>query len=348
MEQTTSRMQTHRIHFLIGGPLLILIIILAVYWFNRGLISTDDAYVKAANASINSNVPGQVAVIYVHDNQIVKRDDPLFRLDRRPYQLAVARAKAELNNARLNTHALKTAYQERIAEVNEAQDRVIYEQQEFQRQQKMAASGLASAMQLNKAKNAFNSAQQQLIAKQQQQANVLAQLNNNAQVASNQLPSVQAALANFHQALLNLSYTEIKAPMDGIVTKVENLQVGDYVPAGAPVFALISNHDVWVEANFKETQLSNMHSGQVATMTIDAFPGKKWTGHVVSQSPGVGSTFSLLPPENATGNWVKITQRLPVRIAIDDSNGTELASGLSVNVTVDTRSNAKQPNAEHP
>ncbi|MES2204270.1 MAG: HlyD family secretion protein [Pseudomonadota bacterium] len=336
MENPPSKMQKYRRHLLIAGPMLIVLILLIFYLLNRGLVSTDDAYVKAANASINANVSGQVAVIYVHDNQMVKRGDSLFRLDARPYQLAVAHAKAELNNARLNIRALKTAYQAKIAETNQAQEFVTYQQEEFQRQQKMAKAGLASAMQLNKAKNAFNSAKQQLIAKQQQQANILAQLNNNAEIKANQLPSVQAALTNFHQALLNLSYTEIKAPMDGIVAKVESLQLGDYVQAGAPIFALISNSDVWVEANFKETQLSDMRPGQSATLMIDAFPHKKWSGHIVSLSPAVGTSFSLLPAENATGNWVKITQRLPVRISIDDKDHAELASGLSATVTVDT------------
>ena len=338
MDKISTWMQQHRKHLLIGGPVLLLLVFLVVYLLNRNSVSTDDSYVRAGNAAINANVAGQVSMIAVHDNQIVKQGDVLFRLDQRPYKLAVAKAKAELANAYLSVQALKTVYQEKTAEVQAAQDTLTYEREELARQTKMTASGLSSQMELNKITNAFNNATQQLIAAQQQQANVLAQLNNNAEIPAENLPIIHIALANLHQALLNLSYTVIKAPMDGIVTKVENLQKGDYVQTGMPVFALISNKDIWIEANFKETQMTNLKPGQKAAIHIDAYPNKKWIGHIVSQSPGTGSSFALLPPENATGNWVKIVQRLPLRIAIDNLDNTELASGLSATVTVDTAS----------
>lgn len=338
MDKISLWMQQHRRSLFIGGPVLLFIVIAIFYLLNRHSISTDDAYIKAANASINANVAGQVSNIYVHDNQMVKQGDVLFSLDQRPYKLAVSKAKAELANAYLSIQALKTVYKEKAAEVQAAQDTLCYEKEELARQTKMTASGLSSQMELNKVTNAFNNATQHLIAAQQQQANILAQLNGDPEISAENLPIIHIALANLHQALLNLSYTIIKAPIDGVVTKVENLQKGDYVQTGAPVFALISDTDIWAEANFKETQLTDLKSGQKASIQIDAYPNKKWTGHLVSQSPGTGSSFALLPPENATGNWVKIVQRVPVRIAIDNLNGMELASGLSATVTVDTAS----------
>lgn len=338
MDKISPWMQLYRRHLLIGGPILLLLVFLMVYLLTRNSVSTDDAYVKAGNASINANVAGQVISINVHDNQVVKQGDVLFRLDPRPYKLAVAKAKAELANAYLTVQALKTVYQEKTAEVQAANDTLAYEREELARQTKMTASGLSSKMELSKVTNAFNNATQRLISAQQQQANIIAQLNNNPDIPAENLPIIHIALANLQQALLNLSYTIIKAPMDGIVTKVESLQKGDYVQTGTPVFALISNKDIWIEANFKETQLTNLKPGQKASIKIDAHPDKKWIGHIVSQSPGTGSSFALLPPENATGNWVKIVQRLPVRIAIDNLDNTELASGLSATVAVDTAS----------
>jgi membrane fusion protein (multidrug efflux system) len=192
-------------------------------------------------------------------------------------------------------------------------------------------------MQLNRATNAFDNAKQQLAAVKQQVANALASLGNNADIMVDDHPIVQQAQAQLDKAKLDLSYTTIIAPIDGIVTKVEQIQRGDYINTGAPVFSLISNKNVWVEANFKETQMTYMHPGQEATFEIDAYPDKDFKGHVISTSPGTGASFSLLPPENATGNWVKIVQRVPVRISIDYNKDMQLlSSGLSVNVTVDT------------
>lgn len=338
MDKITTWMQSHRRSLLISGPTLLILGMGAFYLLNNHHVSTDDAYIKAATVFINSNVPGQVSNIRVHDNQSVKQGDVLFQLDSRPYKLAVARAKAELNSTYLAIQTLKTTYQEKAAEVQAAQDNATYEREELTRQKRMAASGLSSQMRLNEATNAFNNASQQLIVMQQQQANALAQLNGNPDIPANELPSVQAALANLHHALLNLSYATIKAPINGIVTKVDHLQPGNYVRTGEPAFVLVSEQDVWIEANFKENQITNIQPGQTVSIEIDAYPHEKWTGHVMSQSPGTGSTFSLLPPENATGNWVKIVQRLPMRISIDNPNHEKLAAGLSVIARVDTSS----------
>ena len=150
-------------------------------------------------------------------------------------------------------------------------------------------------------------------------------------------PTVQQAQAALDRATLNLSYTVIKAPVDGVVTKVEQVQVCSYINAATPIFALVSDKDLWVEANFKETDLTHMRVGQDVETEIDTYPGKKFHGKVVSLSPGTGSSFSLLPPENASGNWVKVVQRLPVRISIvNDDPQIHLQAGLSVTATVDT------------
>jgi membrane fusion protein (multidrug efflux system) len=171
----------------------------------------------------------------------------------------------------------------------------------------------------------------------------LANLGCDADIAVEDHPSVKASISSLDRAKLNLSYTTVTAPIDGIVTKVDQLQPGNYVTVSTPVFSLVSNTDIWVEANFKETQLTHMRPGQTATIEVDTYPGRTFTGKVVGVSPGTGSSFSILPPENATGNWVKVVQRLPVRISIDDAGNTPLHAGLSVTANVDTEHHRSLP-----
>jgi membrane fusion protein, multidrug efflux system len=330
-------MHAHRRQLLFGVPAAFFLLCGIFYIFGGRYVSTDDAYVEAANAAISSQVSGQVVRIYVHDNELVQKNAPLFSLDERPYKIAVENAKAQLINARLQVEALKATYQQRVANVKQAQDTLAYQTEEYNRQKKLAASGISSQIQLENTTNAYQNANQQFLASQHQLANVLASLNNNADIPVEQHPVVLEAQAQLDRANLNLSYTHINAPIDGMVTKVEQLQLGDYIKAGDPVFALISNKDVWVEANFKETDVTYMRAGQHAKIYVDAYPNITFEGDVMSTSPGTGSTFSLLPPENATGNWVKIVQRVPVRISIKNTNpDLMLGSGLSANVTVDT------------
>jgi membrane fusion protein (multidrug efflux system) len=308
------------------------------FWLTGGrYMSTDDAYVEAARTSITSNVAGQVLQILVHDNEPVHRGQVLFKLDDQPYRIAVEAAQAKLAGARLTVLAGKATYRERLAGIRSAQDTVSYREKEYERQQKLLAKGIASQAQYDGAQHALDNARQQVVSAQQQAASVLAMLDGNADIDVNQHPSVLQAQAELDRARLNLSYAQITAPDDGIVTKVEQLQVGDYINAATPVFALISTRDVWIEANFKENQLAHMRPGQPATVQIDTYPERAFKARVVSIAPGTGSQFSLLPPENATGNWVKVVQRLPVRLElIDTVPDLPLHSGLSATVDVDT------------
>jgi membrane fusion protein (multidrug efflux system) len=340
MTSTNPKMwiQSHRRLLLVGGPILLLVGILIIYLFSGRYISTDNAYIRAAQATISSNVSGQVLKINIKDNQVVHRGDTLFRIDDRLFKLAVENAMAKLVSARLQVDSLKAIYQQQMANVAAAQSTFIFEQEEYERQKKLASSGISSQMQLNKAANTFNTVKQHLVAAKQELVRDLVNLGNNADIAVDQHPLVQQAQAVLDKVKLDLFYTAITAPMDGIVTKVEQLQVGDYINVGAPVFALISNKDIWVEANFKENQINYMRPGQHVTIEIDAYPDLNLQGHVVTLSPGTGSVFSLLPAENATGNWVKISQRLPVRIELDKVQDWDLLhSGLSVTVDVDTK-----------
>jgi membrane fusion protein, multidrug efflux system len=312
----------------------------AYFYFTGGRYqSTDDAYAQAATVSISANVAGRVSSIEVHDNELVHRGATLFKIDDAPFRIAVSDAAAHLADARLQIESLKSTYLQRQVELRAARDTQSYAQQQYDRQTRLLASGVASQAQFDQAAHALDAARQQVANVQQQIGVALANLGGDANIAPERHPLVAQAQAALDRAQLNLSYTVISAPTDGVVAKVEQLQVGDMIAASAPVFALVSTGDVWIEANFKEVQLARMRPGQTATVKIDRYPGKAFSAKVTSVSPSTGSQFSLLPPENATGNWVKVVQRVPVRLQLTNVNaGFLLQAGLSADVTVDTRS----------
>ncbi len=334
--QTLDKNRLRRYLFIGGG--IVFVAIATVFYLTGGrIVSTDDAYVQAAHVDIGSNIAGRISKIFVKENQQVHQGDLLFELDDRDYRIAIEEAKAKLANAKLQIAALRATYKQRQANELAATATLLYQKNEFEREKLLASKGIASQAQLEQARHTLADATQKLSAARQEQRNVLSLLGNDLSININDHPAVQEAQAVLQRAQLNLSYTVIKAPMDGIVSKVDNLQRGDYINAAAPLFSLVSRRLVWVEANFKETELANMVPGQKATIEIDAYPNRTFHGSVESFSSGTGSSFSLLPPENATGNWVKVVQRLPVRINIDDLDPkSPLASGLSAIVNVDT------------
>ncbi|MHB9017215.1 MAG: HlyD family secretion protein [Burkholderiales bacterium] len=337
MNAPVSNKEKIRPYLFIGGTLLF-IFIAAVFYFTSGRIaSTDDAYVQAARVEISANIAGRVTKVYVRDNQRVHRGDPLFELDSRDLRIALAEARAKLAYEQSQISALQATYLQRQALARAAAAALSYRQKEFQRQKTLAAQGISSQAQLEQAQYALADAIQKLAAARQDQSNAEALLDNVAAKQGRANPAVQQAQALLRRADLNLTYTLVRAPMDGIVSRSDSLQAGDYIQAAAPVFALVSDRHIWIEANFKETELAHMRVGQTATIEIDAYPDHIFHGRVESFSSGTGSSFSLLPPENATGNWVKVVQRLPVRIRIDDLDPQRpLASGLSAVVKVDT------------
>jgi membrane fusion protein (multidrug efflux system) len=311
--------------------------------------STDDAYAQAATVSISADVAGRVSEIEVRDNEIVQRGATLFKLDDAPFRIAVGDAAARLADTRLQIESLKSTYRQRQVELRAAQDTQTYAQQQYDRQSRLLVSGIASQAQFDQAAHALDAARQQVANVRQQIGVALANLGGDPNIAPERHPLVAQAQSALDRAQLNLSYTVISAPTDGVVAKVEHLQVGDTIAASAPVFALVSTRDVWIEANFKEVQLARMRPGQVATVEIDRYPGRRFSAEVTSVSPSTGSQFSLLPPENATGNWVKVVQRVPVRLQLTHiDTGFPLQAGLSANVTVDTRSRDRKLTAATP
>ncbi|MGH8217344.1 MAG: HlyD family secretion protein [Steroidobacteraceae bacterium] len=325
-----------RLPLMVGVPLLAAGVGLYFYLTSGRYQSTDDAYVQAAQVSISANVSGRVSGVDVHDNQRVTRGELLFRLDERPFRIAVEDARAKLASSRLAIESREATYRQRQADLAAAESTLAYEQREDDRQMRLLSSGIASQAQADRALLARNTARQSVAAARQQITAVLASLGGTPNLPVDRHPSVEEAQAQLDRELLGLSYTTITAPIDGIVTRVDQIQVGDYITKATPAFMLVATHDVWVEANFKENQLGRMHPGQSARIVIDAFPGRSYQAVVASVSPGTGSVFSLLPAENATGNWVKVVQRLPVRLSFK-GDVPSLAAGLSATATVDTQ-----------
>jgi membrane fusion protein (multidrug efflux system) len=323
---------------MLGGTIIALIAALAYYLLTGRYQSTDDSAVMAAQTAVSANIAGRVVELDVRDNQLVHRGDVLFRLDERPLRIALEEAQAKLAATRLQIQAARASYRHQLEEIAAARDTLAYQQSEFARQQRLVQSGISSRAQFEQTQHALQLAQTQLSSAQQQANTYLALLGGDPNLNVDHHPLVLEAQAALDRANLQLSYATIHAPSDGVVTKVEQLQVGDYITAAAPVFSLISDQDVWVEANFKEDQLTYMRSGQSAEVRIDAFPGRSFQAQVVSVSPGTGAEFSLLPPENATGNWVKVVQRIPVRLKLqtDALPPDARLSGLSADVKVDT------------
>ena len=330
-----------RLPFMWGVPLLMAAGGLYFYLTGGRYQSTEDAYLRAAEVAISANVSGRVSEVDVHDNQQVRRGQRLFRLDDRPFRIAVEAARARLQGARLQVESLKADYRQRLAALRSAQSALAYAEREYRRASRLLASGIASQSQVDRALLARSEGRQSVAAARQQITAALAKLGGQPDIAVDAHPLVEQAQAALDRASLDLSYATVIAPSDGIVTGVEHLQTGSYLQAATPAFVLVSTHDVWVEADFKEDQLAHMRPGDPATVKIDAYPGLTFRAAVASITPGTGSQFSVLPPENATGNWVKVVQRLDVRLRLEGSLPA-VRSGLSANVTVDTRSRASE------
>jgi membrane fusion protein (multidrug efflux system) len=328
---------------MIGGPLIVLIV---VAWFiitGGRYQSTDDAYVQADRTPVSASVSGRVVEVDVKENQHVEAGQVLFKLDSQTFATALEDAQAQLAAARLQVSAQKAAYGQQVAGVQAANETIDYTAREAVRDKQLLDAGIISRQQYDQAVHAADQAKAQAAATRQQAVGALATLGGNPNIAINAHPSVLQAQAIVDRAKLNLSYTTIVAAQSGIVTHVDQMPVGTYINAAQPVFWLVSG-EPWVEANFKENQLAKMKIGQPVDIRIDALPHDVFKGYVASFSPGTGTTFSALPAQNGTGNWVKVVQRLPVRINFDRPP-PDMAShaGLSAKTKVDTRSGPQQP-----
>ena len=300
-------------------------------------VSTDDAYGQAAILQVAANISGRVVAVPVHDNEYVKKGQILFRIDDAKYLAARDHAKAALDAARLQVESMRATYRQRQSELQTAQDTLNYAQREYNRQAGLLATHTVSQAQFDQARHGLDVAKSQVASSQEMIAVALASLGGNPDIKTNEHPMVEQAQAQLDLADIDVDNTVVRAPENGTVTLVNKLPVGTYLNPAMPTFALVGTDDVWVEANFKETDLTHMRVGQEANVDIDAYPDVTFRARVQSLSPGTGSEFSVLPAQNATGNWVKVVQRLPVKLVIEHPDPQRpLRAGMSVNVDVDT------------
>ncbi len=301
------------------------------------VMSTDNAYVQAQSLGVSTDVSGLVDSIEVHDNQHVKKGDVLFRLRDASFRIALEGAQGQLGAVRNQVLTQQASYKQALSQIEQARADIPYYETVFKRQQDLASSVVASRASYDQAQHDLTSARQRAAVAEAQAQAMLAQLGYDANQPVEDNPFYKQAKAAVDSAQRDLNDTVVRAPFDGIVTNVDSLQVGSYLRASQPGFSLISDTDLWVEASPKETELTYVEPGQQAVVTVDTYPGTEWTGAVESISPASGSSFSLLPAQNTTGNWVKVVQRIPMRVRLDLSgHKPPLRVGMSVVVEVDT------------
>ena len=326
-----------RFVLLIVVPLAVAAAGLAVYLMGGGTITTDNAYIGAQKVLITPDISGKVARIVVQEGQEVAPGDVLFEIDAEPFRLAAAQAEARVAAVRVEFASLKSNLQALSRQVALAEESVTIRQNEIDRKKELLSRKAGSQAEVDTASWNLMAAKTQLEQLRQQIATVRNQLLDDPKLPIDRYPAYIQATSALEQAKRDLAHTVLRAPIAGSATQVNSIQLGRYLTAGTPVFSIVDNHHPWVEANPKETDITYLRVGQKVTIDVDTFPNRNFRGAVVAVSPGTGAQFSILPAQNASGNWVKVVQRVPVRIAFADGEDvTRLRAGMSVYVSIET------------
>jgi membrane fusion protein, multidrug efflux system len=336
-----SRLSAQRLRkpLLIAGPALV-VAVGAGLWLSGGrYVETDNAYVGADTVVVTPEITGTVNAVEVREGQHIARGDVLFRIDAEPYRIARDTANGEVAAAQIQLDALKQNHAKALRDIETAQTQTDYQQKNYDRIAQLAQRNFSAQADLDKARAALNQAEGTLAAARQTEREVLAQLGGDTALPLEKYPPYMQAKARLDEAERDLRLTELRAPISGVVTQSASLLPGRYLAPGTAALAVVDVDHVWVDANPKETDLEKLKAGEKAEVTVDAYPGHVFTGALDSISPGTGVQFALLPAQNASGNWVKVVQRIPVRIKIDrQPNDPILRAGMSANVSIDTRS----------
>jgi membrane fusion protein (multidrug efflux system) len=303
-----------------GAPTLVVVGALAFWLLGRPTASTDNAYVKADVVQIASDIAGRVLSVEVRDHARVSPGDVLIRIDPEPFRLALQKAEAELDQAKTQVETYRLLLAEARMELKEAESKVRYGDQTLARQRQLASRGVAATAKLEEAESGAVAARDRVQVLREKERRALAALGNAPDLPTADHALVREKTALRDRAAYDLSRTTIVAPSGGIAANVK-LQPGEQIKAATPVLAIVTDTRPWVEANFKETDLTHMQPGQLAEITIDTYPGLIWTAVVESISPATGAEFAILPPQNASGNWVKVVQRLPVKLRLQQRPG---------------------------
>ncbi|WP_295492727.1 HlyD family secretion protein [Sphingorhabdus sp. EL138] len=324
-----------RLALLGSVPILLVGSATAYYIANDHYVSTDNAYVQQDKVSISAEVGGRIIDVAVQENDVVNAGDLLFRIDPAPYRIAIEQADATIAAAQVRVSSLKTEYQATGVDIESAREDVTFYEKEYQRQSALMQNGFTTRARLQAAEHALSDARSRVASAQAIATKARAALATGS-AAPGINPAIKAGQTQREQALLNLARTEVRAPVSGVVSQADRLQLGQMMVQGLPGLTIVASNKSWIEANFKETDLAHMRVGQPAEITFDAYPELKVRGKVSSIGAGTGSEFSMLPAQNANGNWVKVTQRVPVRIAITDKPKRAMIAGLSAHVRIDT------------
>lgn len=307
------------------------------FWLTAGeFVSTDNAYVSQDKVSVSSDVAGRIVEVAVQENQPVRAGDLLFRIDPAPYRIAVDQADASIATAQVDFASLQSDLRGTNANIQAARDAILNANEDYARQAALMDRGFTTRARLQQSQHALEQARAQLLNAQAAADQAKAKLSTGAAVPGAN-PAIAAAQVQRAKASLDLTRTAARAPVDGTISQADRLQVGAMMVTGLPAVSIVVAGRSWIEANFKETDLNRMRVGQPAEIRFDAYHGLTLKGHVQSIGAGTGSEFSVLPAQNATGNWVKVTQRVPVRIAIDEKSPRQLIAGQSADVSIDIR-----------
>ncbi len=337
-EQNPSRPSV-LIRLALYGAIPVLALVVAGYFYAKSgrYITTENAYVKADIVQISTNIDGLITQVFVQENQHVNAGDPIFAIDPRPYQKALAIAEAGMATAQQTIESLRARYRQGLASITAAEERIRYLKSEHNRQQELLQDGVGTQARFDKTEHELSMSIRELSGVREDNQMVLADLAGDPQIAVEDHPTYMHAAAEQEIAALNLSYASVNAPTSGILTRV-SVEPGEYVEAGDRLLAIVGTEDLWVEANLKEVDLAYLTVGQTATVVLDSLPDVEWQATVASISPATGAEFSILPAQNATGNWVKVVQRIPVRLELADRPGADaLRAGLTAAVSIDTK-----------
>ena len=332
-----------RITLMVLVPLAVAVLGLYVYATGGRHVVTENAYVKANIVAVSSDVSGRVVAVDVVDNQRVEPGQPLFSIDPLPFRIAVAEADADIEVVRNDIEQLRFDVSEARAEAAEARERLRFLAQQFERQKKLKARSMGSEEAYDQALHELKIGEESLRKIEQRIARTVAALGGDANVPVEKHARYRRAVAIRDKASVDLERTRVHAAATGVISNMK-LQVGEYVEEGTAVFSLIESSPLWVEANLKETELTNVVPGQKAKVVVDAYPDFTWEASVDTIAPATGAEFALLPPQNATGNWVKVVQRIPVSLRIEPGgDGPPLRAGMTAKVSIDTGSERGLP-----